>query len=127
MKSNAQIIQPYEADGVVYHADTCRPLVDAVERKKLRFNALARFTYPGQRLFLDGAFGAHMLMYICHFNELKLEKIFKPRTISGKMIDKRPKLLPEIKSRRISANATAIFNPNTGSLTFITKAGASLI
>jgi AraC family L-rhamnose operon regulatory protein RhaS len=53
VKSNAQLIQPYRADGVVYHADTCRPLVDAVERKKLRFNALARYTYPGHRLTED--------------------------------------------------------------------------
>ena len=50
MKINRQEIQPYEADGVVYHADTCLPLVDAVKRKKLKFKALARHTYPGDRL-----------------------------------------------------------------------------
>ncbi|WP_344787438.1 AraC family transcriptional regulator [Postechiella marina] len=50
MKINIQKIQPYEADGVVYHADTCLPLIDAVERKKLKFKALARHTYPGDRL-----------------------------------------------------------------------------
>ncbi|REE83384.1 AraC family L-rhamnose operon regulatory protein RhaS [Lutibacter oceani] len=53
MKINIQEIQPYEADGVVYHADTCLPLVDAVERKKLKFKALARYTYPGNRLTND--------------------------------------------------------------------------
>nr|WP_233164030.1 AraC family transcriptional regulator [Snuella sedimenti] len=50
VKTNIQEIQPYEADGVVYHADTCLPLVDAVDRKKLKFKALARHTYPGDRL-----------------------------------------------------------------------------
>lgn len=50
MKINAHKIQPYEADGIVYHADTCLPLVDAVNRKKLKFKALARHTYPGDRL-----------------------------------------------------------------------------
>jgi AraC family L-rhamnose operon regulatory protein RhaS len=50
VKINIQKIAPYEADGIVYHADTCLPLVDAVERKKLKFKALARYTYPGDRL-----------------------------------------------------------------------------
>lgn len=50
MKINIQEIEPYEADGVVYHADTCLPLIDAYKRKKLKFKALARHTYPGDRL-----------------------------------------------------------------------------
>ncbi|WP_406684913.1 AraC family transcriptional regulator [Seonamhaeicola sp. MEBiC1930] len=50
MKINVQEIEPYEADGVVYHADTCLPLIDAYKRKKLKFKALARHTYPGDRL-----------------------------------------------------------------------------
>ncbi len=50
VKINIQKIQPYEADGIVYHADTCLPLVDAINRKKLKFKALARHTYPGDRL-----------------------------------------------------------------------------
>ncbi len=50
MKINTQKIQPYKADGVVYHADTCLPLIDAYKRKKLKFKALARHTYPGDRL-----------------------------------------------------------------------------
>lgn len=50
MKINIQEIQPYEANGVVYHADTCLPLIDAYKRKKLKFKALARHTYPGDRL-----------------------------------------------------------------------------
>lgn len=53
MKINIQKIQPYVAEDVVYHADTCIPLVDAVSRKKLKFNALARYTYPGERLTDD--------------------------------------------------------------------------
>ncbi|WP_445737516.1 helix-turn-helix transcriptional regulator [Mariniflexile sp.] len=50
MKINTQEIQPYKADGVVYHADTCLPLIDAVKRNKVKFKALARHTYPGDRL-----------------------------------------------------------------------------
>ncbi len=50
VKINIQKIQPYEANGIVYHADTCLPLVDAINRKKLKFKALARHTYPGDRL-----------------------------------------------------------------------------
>ena len=46
VKINTQEIQPYEADGVMYHADTCLPLIDAFKRKKLKFKALARHTYP---------------------------------------------------------------------------------
>lgn len=53
MKINIQSITPFEADGIVYHADTCLPLVDAVKRKKLKFKALARYTYPGERLTVD--------------------------------------------------------------------------
>lgn len=53
MKINIQKIQPYVAEDVVYHADTCLPLVDAVSRKKLKFKALARYTYPGDRLTDD--------------------------------------------------------------------------
>jgi AraC family L-rhamnose operon regulatory protein RhaS len=47
---NIQKIAPFKAEGVVYHADTCLPLTNAVERKKLKFKALARYTYPGDRL-----------------------------------------------------------------------------
>ena len=50
MKINIQKIKPYETEGVVYHADTCLPLIDAVKRNKLKFKALARHTYPGDRL-----------------------------------------------------------------------------
>lgn len=50
MKINTHKIQPYEANGIVYHADTCLPLIDAYKRKKLKFKALARHTYPGERL-----------------------------------------------------------------------------
>jgi AraC-like DNA-binding protein len=34
--------------GQVHRADTCQPLVDAVERGQLRLEALARGTYPGR-------------------------------------------------------------------------------
>ena len=50
VKINIQKIQPYEADGIEYHADTCLPLIDAFNRKKIKFKALARHTYPGDRL-----------------------------------------------------------------------------
>lgn len=53
VKINIQKIAPFEADGIVYHADTCLPLIDAVSRKKLKFKALARYTYPGDRLTDD--------------------------------------------------------------------------
>ena len=50
VKINVQKITPFEADGVVYHADTCLPLIEAHNRNKLKFKALARHTYPGDRL-----------------------------------------------------------------------------
>lgn len=62
MKINIQEIQPFEADGIVYHADTCLPLIDAVKRKKLKFKALARHTYPGDRLD-DNTFGLNSIGY----------------------------------------------------------------
>lgn len=46
-------IKPYREDSVVYYADTCLPLIDAYERKKIDFKALARYTYPGIRLGED--------------------------------------------------------------------------
>jgi AraC family 4-hydroxyphenylacetate 3-monooxygenase operon regulatory protein len=53
VKLNIQNITPFEIDGIEYHADTCLPLIDAVSRNKLKFNALARYTYPGKRLNND--------------------------------------------------------------------------
>ncbi len=53
VKINIQKITPFEADGIIYHADTCLPLIDAVNRKKVKFKALARYTYPGDRLTND--------------------------------------------------------------------------
>ncbi|MCA0931212.1 AraC family transcriptional regulator [Lutimonas saemankumensis] len=53
MKVSIHKIEPYRAEGVVYHADTCLPLIDAVAREKLKFKALARYTYPGDRLTED--------------------------------------------------------------------------
>ena len=50
VKLNVQKITPFKANGVEYHADTCLPLVDAVKRNKVKFKALARYTYPGERL-----------------------------------------------------------------------------
>lgn len=44
-------IEPFQAaEGIVYHADTCSPLTDAYQRKKVKFKALARHSYPGNRL-----------------------------------------------------------------------------
>ena len=62
VKLNIQQISPFEADGIVYHADTCLPLVDAVKRKKLKFKALARYTYPGDRL-TDDTLGLNSVGY----------------------------------------------------------------
>jgi AraC family 4-hydroxyphenylacetate 3-monooxygenase operon regulatory protein len=53
VKLNIQNISPFKENGVEYHADTCIPLVEAVGRNKLKFNALARHTYPGNRLTQD--------------------------------------------------------------------------
>ena len=53
MKLNTQNITPFKENGIEYHADTCLPLVDAVQRSKLKFSALARYTYPGNRLTED--------------------------------------------------------------------------
>lgn len=53
VKINIQKIAPFEADGIMYQADTCLPLIDAVNRDKLKFKALARYTYPGERLTND--------------------------------------------------------------------------
>lgn len=50
MKDTVQEIEPYEADGIIYHADKCLPLVAAAERKKIKSNMLSRHTYPGERL-----------------------------------------------------------------------------
>ena len=62
MKINIQKIAPFEADGIVYQADTCLPLIDAVKRKKLKFKALARYTYPGDRL-TDDTLGLNSIGY----------------------------------------------------------------
>jgi len=62
VKVNIQEIEPYEADGVVYHADTCLPLIDAYHRKKIKFKALARHTYPGDRLD-DNTLGLNSIGY----------------------------------------------------------------
>ena len=40
----------FKGNGITYQADTCLPLVDAHNRKKLKLKALARHTYPGDRL-----------------------------------------------------------------------------
>ncbi len=53
MKKNIQRIKPFKANGKTYYADTCQPLVDATERKKVTLKALARYTYPGERLTND--------------------------------------------------------------------------
>ena len=45
------MISPFKGENNnVYHADTCAALVDAHERNKVEFKALARHTYPGNRL-----------------------------------------------------------------------------
>lgn len=62
VKINIQNISPYRVNGVEYYADTCLPLVDAVNRKKIKFNALARHTYPGKRL-TDETLGLNSIGY----------------------------------------------------------------
>ncbi|NME68087.1 helix-turn-helix transcriptional regulator [Flammeovirga aprica] len=44
------IIQPFKEGSKIYYADTCQSLVNAGERKKIKYNALSKFTYPGKRL-----------------------------------------------------------------------------
>ncbi len=53
VKLNIQNITPFKVGETEYYADTCLPLIDAVKRNKLKFNALARYTYPGNRLTED--------------------------------------------------------------------------
>lgn len=53
MSKKVNKIEPYREQNIVYHADTCSPLTDAVDRKKLELGALGRFTYPGERLGND--------------------------------------------------------------------------
>ena len=62
MKYPTQLIQPYIDNDVEYHADTCLPLIDAVSRNKVKFNALARYTYPGRRL-TDQTLGLNSVGY----------------------------------------------------------------
>ncbi|MFD1316037.1 helix-turn-helix transcriptional regulator [Namhaeicola litoreus] len=62
MKYPTQSIQPYIDNEIEYHADTCLPLIDAVSRNKVKFNALARFTYPGRRL-TEQTFGLNSVGY----------------------------------------------------------------
>ncbi|WP_010136463.1 AraC family transcriptional regulator [Ochrovirga pacifica] len=50
MKTYEQKVISFQGNGIEYQADTCLPLVDAFERKKVKFKALARHTYPGDRL-----------------------------------------------------------------------------
>ncbi len=48
------MISPFKGeDGSLFHADTCVPLVDAHQRSVIEFKALARHTYPGERLTKD--------------------------------------------------------------------------
>lgn len=51
MNKIKHLILPFENDnGAIFHADTCVPLVDAHQRSVVEFKALARHTYPGERL-----------------------------------------------------------------------------
>jgi AraC family L-rhamnose operon regulatory protein RhaS len=62
VKINVHKIQPFVSENEVFHADTCLPLVDAVSRNKLTFKALARHTYPGDRL-TDETLGLNSIGY----------------------------------------------------------------
>jgi len=62
VKKNKYKIQPFVSEDEVFHADTCLPLVDAVSRKKVKFKALARYTYPGDRL-TDDTLGLNSIGY----------------------------------------------------------------
>lgn len=48
-----KIIRPYKEGEEKYYADTCKSLIDAGARGKIKYNALSRFTYPGKRLTGD--------------------------------------------------------------------------
>lgn len=62
MKESVQEIQPYRAEGIVYRADKCLPLVDAAYRKKIKSKMLSRHTYPGDRLD-DNTLGLNSIGY----------------------------------------------------------------
>nr|WP_299485378.1 AraC family transcriptional regulator [uncultured Allomuricauda sp.] len=62
MKGTIQEIQPYRAEGIVYRADKCLPLVDAAQRKKIKSRMLSRHTYPGERLD-DNTLGLNSIGY----------------------------------------------------------------
>ncbi|MGY6647850.1 helix-turn-helix domain-containing protein [Wenyingzhuangia sp. IMCC45574] len=62
MKTSEQKIISFKGNGIVYHVDTCLPLVDASERKKVDFKALARHSYPGDRLD-DNTLGLNSIGY----------------------------------------------------------------
>ncbi|WP_372935219.1 helix-turn-helix domain-containing protein [Seonamhaeicola sp.] len=62
MNIKAQSIQTYEAEGIVYHADTCLSLIDAAKRKKVTLKALSRLSYPGDKLD-DNTIGLNSVGY----------------------------------------------------------------
>ncbi|KAA1243471.1 AraC family transcriptional regulator [Aquimarina sp. RZ0] len=54
MNKIRHLITPFKGEnGSIFHADTCVPLVDACQRSMVEFKALARHTYPGERLAKD--------------------------------------------------------------------------
>lgn len=54
MKNIKHLIAPYQGEnGAIFYADTCAPLVKAYEQGKVEFKALARHSYPGERLTED--------------------------------------------------------------------------
>lgn len=53
----------YMDQGATYHADTCGPLVKAVEQGQMRLEALARGSYPGRRLGRSHLHGVRTVGY----------------------------------------------------------------
>ncbi|VGO23347.1 HTH-type transcriptional activator RhaS [Pontiella sulfatireligans] len=45
-----QHVPIYKEQGKTYHADSCDPLIEAVEKGELELSAIGRATYPGERV-----------------------------------------------------------------------------
>jgi len=59
----AELVPIYRSQEETFQADTCRPVVDAIARKKIRYAALVHGHYPGNRLPANALQGVKSIGY----------------------------------------------------------------
>ena len=75
--------------------------------------------YPGQRYLLDGAFGAHAILFLSKFSTTKFERVFLSSLPTEELFHQYPRLDDNVEWTHLGPKSVFVYNPSNAEVTTI--------